>query len=108
MCSSDLFLQILRQRSAVPAIHSRVRPSDSVKSRKLKLSREEKSKLLHKARKLRRGVPPTKHGSAVVEPRISGRYDVWEQEGSDEERLVKKMKTDEAREYVLPVVKKSK
>ncbi len=106
------FLQILQQRSAIPAIYSRLRPSDSVKSKKLKLSREEKSKL-QKARRLRRDAlnscqDPTEHGSVVAEPRISGRYDVWEKEGSDEERLVKKMKTDEAREYVLPVVKKPK
>lgn len=101
-------LEILSMRSAVPAVSSRPR-----KELPNRLTPEEKSRLLQKAKRLRQGalnsyLDPKESGSAVVEPHVSGKYDVWEDIASDDERVLKRIKTRDATEYVLPLVQKPK
>lgn len=108
---------ILAQRSAIPAVFSRS-PSESASRAKLGLSHEEKDRLLRIGKKNRKGpfnaiVDPTQQGegSALLEPseavKQSGTYDVWMDEGSDEE-VIRALKTDEAKDFILPFVKKPK
>ncbi|KAF8324128.1 P60-like protein [Clavulina sp. PMI_390] len=97
------FLQVLEQRSAVPAVFARSQTS-STSSFKTKLSQEEKNRLLQKAKRNRKGafnsyLDPKESGSAVVELRESGKYDVWTAEDSDDEALKKLITTEEANEY---------
>ena len=104
-------MQVLASRSAVPAVHSRARTS--ISSSTIRLTHEEKAKLLQKTRRLRKGalnsyLDPTESGSTVIEPRTAGKYDVWNEMPSDDEKVVKRLKTNEAREYILPLVQKPK
>ena len=106
-------MQVLQHRSAVPAVFARASSSTSKPTGKGKLTPTEKSKLLQKARRLRKGalnsyLDPKESGSAVIEPRKSGAYNVWEAAESDDEMLSRVVRSDDALEYVVPIVKKPK
>jgi hypothetical protein len=107
------FMQVLQQRSAVPSVFARANSSTRKPTGKNKLTPAEKSKLLQKAKRLRKGalnsyLDPKEGGSAVIEPRKSCGYNVWEAAESDDEALSKIVRSEEAIEYVVPIVKKPK
>lgn len=107
------FMQVLQQRSAVPSVFARANSSTHKHIGKGKLTLAEKSKLLQKAKRLRKGalnsyLDPKESGSAVIEPRKSCGYNVWEAPESDDEALSKIVRSEEAIEYVAPIVKKPK
>ncbi|KAF8909788.1 ribosome biogenesis protein Nop53/GLTSCR2, partial [Gymnopilus junonius] len=92
--------KILSQRSAVPAVISRVTSSSSSGKRKAVLSREEKERLMRIAKKPRKGpfnsiLDPTEYaaGSGIVElsqaVKQSGSYDPWAENEDVEEEEVK-------------------
>lgn len=108
-------MQILQQRSAVPAVFARASiPASKLNQKgKITLTQAEKSKLLQKARRNRKGafnsyLDPKESGSAVAEPRQSGNYNVWDAAESDDEALAQVIRSQEATEYLLPIVKKQK
>jgi len=51
---------------------------------------------------------PTESGSTVIGPRTTGKYDVWNEMPSDDEKIVSRLKTKEAEEYILSLVQKPK
>ncbi|KDR76926.1 hypothetical protein GALMADRAFT_66490 [Galerina marginata CBS 339.88] len=88
--------KILAQRSAVPAVFSRITSSSSLNKRKALLSREEKERLMRIAKRPRKGpfnsiLDPSEYaaGSGTVElsdaVKQSGTYDPWAEEQAVEE-----------------------
>lgn len=104
--------QILSERSAVPAVFSRPflssnSDSDGSKPR----TRVSASERAHLARLAHRSKDPLEGRArmpASEAVKKSGKYDVWAVDGSDEAALVKAMRTDEAKEYLLPIVRSHK
>jgi len=101
-------MQVLSQRSAVPAVFARASSSTSKPTGKGKLTPAEKSTLLQKSKRLRKGafnsyLDPKESGSAVIERRKAAAYNVWEAAESD-----KAVRSDEVLEYVVPIVEKPK
>jgi nucleolar protein 53 len=96
---------ILSQRSAVPALLSR-----TTTRKHGRLTPEEKERLLKLGKRKRKFlgsfVESSEIGGVALEQRSA--YDVWEEDESEDERLKKVLKTDEAKEYLLPLVKKPK
>jgi len=39
---------------------------------------------------------------------VTGEYDVWEEMGSDDEKVQKRVQTEEGKEYILSLVQKPK
>lgn len=107
------FMQVLQSRSAIPAVFSRTSSSTSTPSGKIVITSAEKKRMLQKAKRMQKGafnsyLDPTENGSAVVETRMTGEYNVWEKDASDDEKLAKVVKTPEAVEYILPILRKPK
>ena len=111
---------ILAARSAIPAVLSRSTTSltSAHPPKRLRISQEDKDRLLRIAKRQRKGplnslIDPKEvgAGSATLAPSEavmqSGTYDVWDQEGSDDEFL-KSLPTEEAREYLFSILKKPK
>ncbi|KAF8336998.1 ribosome biogenesis protein Nop53/GLTSCR2 [Cantharellus anzutake] len=92
-------LQILRQRSAVPAVKLPKRGSNSKGSR---LTKSEKGKISKKAQWIRGATGES--GDLVIEAPAIVKYDLWATAKSGEEKLEGNIPTDEARDYVIPVV----
>ncbi|CAA7263316.1 unnamed protein product [Cyclocybe aegerita] len=108
--------KILAQRSAVPAVVSRV--TSSSKKRKSTVSREDKEKLLRITKRPRKGpfnaiMDPSEYapGSGIVElseaVKQSGTYDPW-QEGSSAEGVKDGLETVEKRKPKAPTTTKTR
>ena len=77
--------KILAQRSAVPAVFSRTTTTTIASKRKLRISREEKDKLMRIAKRPRKGpfntiIDPSEYGATVTlsaAVKESGMYDPW-------------------------------
>jgi len=105
--------KILAQRSAIPALHSRTSKLTS----HIKITREEKAKLLRMGKRKVKGpfntyVDPSElgAGSAVMEPseavKNSGKYDAWGAAPDPTKMLKGKGKFTEPEDYLLPLVQK--
>lgn len=105
-------LEILSQRSAVPAVHSRASiptpgPSDSTKSG-VRVSAAERARLAKIAHRPLRSAQGQSNLPVSEAVKRSGKYDVWATEDPDEVALVRAMRTSEAKEYLLPIVRSHK
>ncbi|CCO33636.1 putative protein C22F8,09 [Rhizoctonia solani AG-1 IB] len=109
------YIELLARRSAVPAVHSRASvpnpaPSGSLKPR-IRVSAAEKARLLRTAHRTKNPLEAVQGRSnlpASEAVKRSGKYDVWASEDPDEASLVHSMRTSEAKEYLLPIVKSHK
>jgi hypothetical protein len=109
------YIELLARRSAVPAVHSRASvpnpaPSGSLKPR-IRVSAAEKARLLRTAHRTKNPLEAVQGRSnlpASEAVKRSGKYDVWASENPDEASLVHSMRTSEAKEYLLPIVKSHK
>ncbi|KAF8607405.1 P60-like protein [Ceratobasidium sp. AG-I] len=104
--------QILSERSAVPAVFSRPflssnSDSDAPKPR-TRMSASERARLSRLAHRSKDPLEGRSKMAASEAVRLSGKYDVWAVDGSDEAALVRAMKTEEAKEYLLPIVRSHK
>ncbi|KAB5590226.1 hypothetical protein CTheo_6329 [Ceratobasidium theobromae] len=109
------YTQILAQRSAVPAVSSRVpvpTPTPSTSSRRyVRVSASERARLARIAHRTKNPLEAAQGRSnlpASEAVKHSGRYDVWSTEDPEEAAFVRAMRTPEAKEYLLPIVKSHK
>ncbi|KAL5639809.1 hypothetical protein ACGC1H_006401 [Rhizoctonia solani] len=109
------YVEMLAKRSAVPAVHSRASfptptPSGSIKPR-IRISAAEKAQLARIAHRTKNPLEAA-HGRSNLPAseavKRSGKYDVWASEDPDEVSLMRAMRTHEAKEYLLPIVKSHK
>ncbi|KAG8741803.1 hypothetical protein FRC10_002402 [Ceratobasidium sp. 414] len=107
--------EILAQRSAVPPVFSRASsvpsptPGESSKPR-IRVSAAERAQLARLAHRTKNPLDAAQGRSRLPTSEAvkrSGKYDVWAVENSnpDEAALVKAMRTAEAKEYLLPIVR---
>ncbi|KAH7337530.1 ribosome biogenesis protein Nop53/GLTSCR2 [Rhizoctonia solani] len=109
------YVELLNKRSAVPPVHSRVSfptptPSASSKSH-IRVSAAEKTRLARIAHRTKNPLETAQSRSnlpASEAVRRSGKYDVWASKDPDEALLMHAMRTNEAKEYLLPIVKSHK
>ncbi|CAE6453815.1 unnamed protein product [Rhizoctonia solani] len=109
------YVEMLAQRSAVPAVQSRASvptptPSGSSKPR-IRVSAAERARLARIAHRTKNPLEAAQGRSnlpASEAVKRSGKYDVWASEDPDEARLMRAMRTPEAKEYLLPIVKSHK
>ncbi|CAE6440221.1 unnamed protein product [Rhizoctonia solani] len=107
------YMEMLAKRSAVPAVHSRASfptptPSGFTKPR-IRVSAAERARLARIAHRTKNPLEVADYRSnlpASEAVKRSGKYDVWASEDPDEASLVRAMRTSEAKEYLLPIVKR--
>ncbi|KAJ1301190.1 hypothetical protein OPQ81_003600 [Rhizoctonia solani] len=109
------YVEMLAQRSAVPAVHSRASvptptPSESSKPR-IRVSTAERARFARIAHRTKNPLEAVQGRSNIPTSEAvkrSGKYDVWASEDPEEASLVRAMRTPEAKEYILPIVKSHK
>ncbi|KAG8761863.1 hypothetical protein FRC11_012674 [Ceratobasidium sp. 423] len=109
------YVEMLAQRSAVPAVHSRASvptptPSEPSKPR-IRVSAAERARLARIAHRTKNPLEAAQGRSnlpASEAVKYSGKYDVWASADPDEAYLMHAMRTSEAKEYLLPIVKSHK
>ncbi|KDN34251.1 LOW QUALITY PROTEIN: hypothetical protein RSAG8_12660, partial [Rhizoctonia solani AG-8 WAC10335] len=109
------YVEMLAKRSAVPAVHSRASfptpaPSGSSKPR-IRVSAAEMARPARVAHRTKGplGDAQGRYNLPTSEAvKRSGKYDVWASEDPDEALLMRAMRTPEAKEYLLPIVKSHK
>ncbi|CAE6424386.1 unnamed protein product [Rhizoctonia solani] len=109
------YVELLNKRSAVPPVHSRASfptPAPSAPSKPhIRVSTAEKARLARIAHRTKNPLETAQSRSnlpASEAVRRSGKYDVWASKDPDEVSLMHAMRTDEAKEYLLPIVKSHK
>ncbi|KAF8688674.1 Nop53 (60S ribosomal biogenesis), partial [Rhizoctonia solani] len=108
------YMELLARRSAVPAVHSRVSiptPTSESSKPRIRVSAAEKARLLriaHRTKNPLEAIQGRSNLPASEAVKRSGKYDVWASEDPDEVSLMHAMRTSEAKEYLLPIVKSHK
>ncbi|KAF8752116.1 Nop53 (60S ribosomal biogenesis) [Rhizoctonia solani] len=111
--SSLKYMELLARRSAVPAVHSVSLSQPHIRILEAPHTREaaEKARLLriaHRTKNPLEAIQGRSNLPASEAVKRSGKYDVWASEDPDEVSLMHAMRTSEAKEYLLPIVKSHK
>lgn len=101
-------MSVLATRSAVPAVFSR--PNAAPAPKHLRVSHNEKERLLRMARRKKLGPldSVTDTGAMAAEPseavKQSGKYDVWSAKDEQEEEFKKVIVSETEQEFIRPIV----
>ncbi|CAE7081535.1 unnamed protein product [Rhizoctonia solani] len=106
------YIELLAKRSAVPPVQSRASfptPTAPGSSKpRIRVKAAERARLARIAHRTKNPLEAA-HGRSNLPAseavKRSGKYDVWASEDPDEASLMRAMRTSEAKEYLLPIVK---